>query len=127
MALVVLCLFPASAFAQSAGDEQYADPLAGQNQARQPASTPTQQNQAAPATGTSGNSAPATPAASQQANAGSGSGATAAARGGTLPRTGSDAPLAFTVLGLIALSSGILLRWGVRACYGPSATWNRTR
>jgi LPXTG-motif cell wall-anchored protein len=122
VALLGLCLFPASAFAQSAGDQQYADPLAGQNQAKNPASSPGEQGQSAPSSGNSGSSSSATPAQSAQARSGP---QTQTAENGTLPRTGTDAPLAFTVLGLIAVASGALLRWGERACYGPSFTWSK--
>ena len=84
----VLALLPAAAAAQSAGDDQYADPFGDQDQ---------QSEQATPAP-----AAAAAPAASN-----------APAQAAQLPRTGWDAGLP-GVLGLVLMSAGVALRARVR-------------
>jgi LPXTG-motif cell wall-anchored protein len=94
-----LLAFPAAAGAQSAGDDQYQDPFAGEqeqeqeqeSQAQEPESTP------APTSGAAQEPAPAAPEA-----------ATAQAPSGEeeLPRTGADT-------GLLALGGTLLLVGGV--------------
>jgi hypothetical protein len=101
---MLLALLPASAFAQSAGDEQYADPFGDDQQQSQDA-TPTP----APAQA----QAPATPAAPAAPAAAAPSAAAAPAQAGQLPRTGWDAALPGT-LGLIFLAAGVALRARVR-------------
>ena len=94
-----LALLPASAFGQSAGDDQYADPFADDQQQSQeatPAPAPAQQTQA-PA-------APAAPAPTAAA---------APAQAAQLPRTGWDAAPP-GALGLIFLAAGVALRARVR-------------
>jgi hypothetical protein len=100
---MLLALLPASAFGQSAGDEQYADPF-GDDQQQSQAATPTP----APAQA----QAPATPAA-PAAQAAPATAAAAPAQAAQLPRTGWDAALPGT-LGLIFLSAGVALRARVR-------------
>ena len=116
-ALVAAALLaaPATALGQSAGDDQYEDPFAGQNdngggnESQQPAATatpaPAQQAPAPAAT-----AAPSTGAAP----AASGSTSVAPASGqAELPRTGLDtAPL--IVLGTVLLASGVALRVRLR-------------
>jgi len=97
----MLALLPASAAAQSAGDEQYEDPF-GEEQSQ---ATPT----ATPAPAEPAQSAPAQPAPAQPAPAP----AAAPAQAAQLPRTGSDAVLP-GVLGLILLAAGVALRAHVR-------------
>ena len=120
VAAAALLAAPAPALAQSAGDEQYEDPFAGQNddgggeRARSPrrplrprpprrrrrAPAPAPAPTADPATGVTPEVAPATvaPAATGQAE---------------LPRTGLDiAPLA--LLGTVLLASGVALRVRLR-------------
>jgi hypothetical protein len=95
----VLALLPAAAAAQSAGDEQYSDPFAGQS----PSSTP------APAPATGAQPAQATPAPAAAAPAAS----NAPAQAAQLPRTGWDAGVP-GMLGLVLMSAGVALRARVR-------------
>src|SRR3954452_6533970 len=91
----VLALLPAAAAAQSAGDEQYADPFASE---QKPSPTP-----AAP-------QAPATAAQPPQATSAPSSSApavtTGPAQAAQLPRTGWDAGVP-GVLGLVLMSTGV--------------------
>jgi hypothetical protein len=97
----VLALLPAAAAAQSAGDEQYSDPFAGQSPSSTPAPT------TAPATGAQ--PAQATPAPAAAAPAAS----NAPAQAAQLPRTGWDAGVP-GMLGLVLMSAGVALRARVR-------------
>jgi len=97
----VLALLPAAAAAQSAGDEQYSDPFAGQS----PSSTATP----APAPATGAQPAQATPAPTAAAPAAS----NAPAQAAQLPRTGWDAVVP-GALGLVLMSAGVALRARVR-------------
>ncbi len=104
---MLLALLPASAFGQSAGDEQYADPFGDEQQQSQDATpTPAPAQAQAPAT-------PAAPAAQAAPAAAAPSAAAAPAQAGQLPRTGWDAALPGT-LGLIFLAAGVALRARVR-------------
>ena len=103
-AALTLALLPASAAAQSAGDEQYEDPF-GEEQSQ---ATPEPAAPAAPAQ--PAQPAPAQPAPAQPAPAAA---AAAPAQAAQLPRTGSDAVLP-GVLGLILLAAGVALRAHVR-------------
>ncbi|HYM57179.1 MAG TPA: hypothetical protein VES79_04385 [Solirubrobacteraceae bacterium] len=94
VAAVMLALLPAAAVAQSAGDEQYEDPFAGEQPA--PTSTPAP----APSLG-SGTAQPAPPTAAPAP--------AAAPTSARLPRTGADPPLA-VVAGVFLLASGAGLR-----------------
>ena len=105
----LLLAAPASAFGQSAGDEQYEDPFAGQDQQEQPAATPT------PAPGEPEPAAPAPAAPSQTPET-----APAPAPTGEpgeppaeLPRTGLDAGLVLAI-GAALLAGGVALRLRVR-------------
>jgi LPXTG-motif cell wall-anchored protein len=100
----MLALLPASAAAQSAGDEQYEDPFGEEQSQATPTATPAPAQPAEPA-----QSAPAQPAPAQPAPAP----AAAPAQAAQLPRTGSDAALP-GVLGLILLAAGVALRAHVR-------------
>ncbi|MGH2763883.1 MAG: hypothetical protein ACRDLD_15115 [Thermoleophilaceae bacterium] len=100
LALVVALALPAGATAQSAGDEQYADPFAPSEQPQQPAPPPS-----APAPAPSGevddqvDVEPAAPAA----------GVAQTDPSGTLPRTGFPAALALAA-GWWMLLGGLALR-----------------
>jgi hypothetical protein len=107
--LVALALLaPASAFAQSAGDEQYADPFGNDNGSGQSnnqgnttppsSSSPTTTAQAAPT------AVPAPPTATT---------AQAPAPAAQLPRTGGD-PITPAVAGFWLLLGGVALRARVR-------------
>jgi len=100
LVVVVLALAGAPAFAQSAGDEQYDDPFAGQQDqgsSAQPAPTATPAPAPAPAAAPAQSSAPATPAPSASA--------------AQLPRTGADALLtALAGVGLVMAGVGLRLR-----------------
>jgi hypothetical protein len=100
---------PATAFAQSAGDEQYQDPFGGDDQqqssgdqgsssgsAGSAQATPTPAPAPAPATPSSSGAAPAASAAAQQ-----------------LPRTGGD-PITPAVAGFWLLLGGVALRARIR-------------
>jgi hypothetical protein len=107
--LVALALLaPASAFAQSAGDEQYADPFGdNQEQSNDQGSTPS----TAPPT-TSAQAAPtATPAPATSAP--TATTAQAPPAGAQLPRTGGD-PITPAVAGFWLLLGGVALRARVR-------------
>lgn len=109
MLLCVLMLaLPSAASAQSAGDNQYQDPFAGQAPSN---STPKQ----APSGGgaNSGATAQATPQAGQQAAQPSSATTTQTQSSATLPRTGFSTalPLAY---GLVLLLGGAALRRGAR-------------
>ena len=101
---VLLALLPAAAAAQSAGDNQYADPFANNQKPSAPPSANAQPAQA-PAT-------PA-PAPAAAAPAPAATEAAASARGAQLPRTGWDLALP-AAGGLILLSAGAVLRVRVR-------------
>jgi LPXTG-motif cell wall-anchored protein len=103
-AVLTLALLPASAAAQSAGDEQYEDPFGEEQSQATPTATPAPPAEPA-------QSAPAQPAPAQPAPAPGA--ATAPAQAAQLPRTGSDAVLP-GVLGLILLAAGVALRAHVR-------------
>jgi hypothetical protein len=96
----VLALLPAAAAAQSAGDEQYSDPFAGQSPSSTPAPAP------APATGAQPAQATPAPAAAPAAS-------NAPAEAAQLPRTGWDAGVP-GMLGLVLMSAGVALRARVR-------------
>ncbi len=97
----VLALLPAAAAAQSAGDEQYSDPFAGQSPSATPAPTQAPANGAQPAQAT-----PAPAAAAPAAG-------NAPAQAAQLPRTGWDAVVP-GALGLVLMSAGVALRARVR-------------
>jgi pectate lyase len=112
LALAMLAL-PASSFAQSAGDDQYQDPLGGQGGGSNPHSS-----SGGSSGGSSGSSSPSTtPAASTPSTpstAGtSGTGTTPTASGakagtpGELPRTGFDVIVTIE-LGIAMLLSGLV-------------------
>ena len=108
-AAVMLALLPASAAAQSAGDEQYEDPFGEEQSQATPTATPEPAPPAQPAQPAPAQPAPAQPAPAQTAPAP----AAAPAQAAQLPRTGSDAALP-GVLGLILLAAGVALRAHVR-------------
>lgn len=107
LATMLLALAPAAALAQSPGDQQYADPLAGDDggdsnggqgsPAPEPTGpdSPVSSDDGAPAA----DSAPAAPSPS----------AGAAEPAATLPRTGVDAGL-LAAAGIVLLAGGALLR-----------------
>jgi hypothetical protein len=101
---------PAAAFAQSAGDNQYQDPFAGQA----PSSSQPKQ---APSGGGGGGNAGASAGATAQATPSSQSATTSQSSqqqsGATLPRTGFNATLPL-IYGLVLLLSGVALRRGAR-------------
>jgi hypothetical protein len=102
----VLLAAPAPAFGQSAGDDQYEDPFAGEDQGQpqsgggqEPAPAPAPAAPApAPAAESSTPSAPAAEPASQQQQ---------------LPRTGLDAA-PILAIGVVLLGSGVALRVRLR-------------
>src|SRR3954454_5980664 len=101
-----LALLPASAGAQSAGDEQYQDPFGDQPAPANPTATPAPAAPAAQAQAT----VTATPAPATSAPAAPPHPPPAAAPAqAELPRTGGDARLP-ALLGLGLLSAGVALR-----------------
>src|SRR2546423_1604527 len=112
--LAALCalplLLPAAALAQSAGDEQYTDPLAGSAPAgHSPSSSSPTHNTGSP-------SGQSNQLASSSAPNGTGSGdpsTSSSASGSSLPRTGFDAWL-LALMGAFMLIAGVLLRLGLR-------------
>ena len=116
LASAALLASPSAALAQSAGDQQYADPLAD---------TPSQDDSGSGNSGSQGNSGNS--GSGTQGNSGSGTTATpsqaapdtsaqpgAAAQGQALPRTGGDSALLLAA-GAILLGSGMLIRVGATA------------
>ena len=108
IALACLALAPATALAQSAGDEQYQDPLAPS-----PGSQQQQQQQQQPQRG---GSAPATPSSGQQGSAAGSAPQSQPAQqagpgssSGQLPHTGVDA-WALALMGAALLATGLALR-----------------
>lgn len=101
VAAVLFALLPAAAAAQSAGDEQYEDPLAGQQESEQPQPTATSTPAPAPAADAETAQAPAPTAAPSPSAA-------------QLPRTGAD-PLFAALAGAFLLASGAALRLRLRA------------
>jgi 2-oxoglutarate dehydrogenase E2 component (dihydrolipoamide succinyltransferase) len=111
----LLLAAPASAFGQSAGDEQYEDPFAGQDQQEQPAA-PAPTPEPAPAEPAPAEPAPAAPAPAAPAQAPGAAPAPAvdpAAQPAELPRTGLDAGLVLAI-GAVLLAGGVALRLRVR-------------
>jgi hypothetical protein len=106
VAVVGLALLPASAGAQSAGDEQYKDPFGDQPAQANPTAPPAR---AAPATQAQA-TATARPAPAASAPVAAAQPAPAAAPAqAELPLTGGDARLP-ALLGLVLLSAGVALR-----------------
>ena len=96
---------PASAFAQSAGDDQYQDPFGGDDQGQsQDPDTPTSSGDSDSGT-TTATQAPAPTAAAPEASA--------AQTSAQLPRTGGDVVLP-AVAGFWLLLGGVALRAQVR-------------
>jgi hypothetical protein len=103
--LASLCM-PAAALAQSAGDEQYTDPFAGQDEA------PAQQGQqepAAPPPETPAEPAPGGNGDAEAAPAGEAGGEAAQPASPTLPRTGAPV-LLFAAAGYALLLGGVAIR-----------------
>src|SRR4051794_23134957 len=101
-----LALLPASAGAQSAGDEQYQDPFGNQPAPANPTATPAP---AAPPTQATAQATPAPPASASTPVAATQPAPAAAPAQAELPRTGGDARLP-ALLGLGLLSAGVALR-----------------
>jgi hypothetical protein len=99
---------PASAFAQSAGDEQYQDPFGGDDQ---------QQSSGDSSSGSAGTTAQATPtptvAATSPSTTATATAAQAAPAAQQLPRTGGD-PITPAVAGFWLLLGGVALRARLR-------------
>jgi LPXTG-motif cell wall-anchored protein len=110
LAAIILTLSPAAALAQSAGDQQYADPF-GNNEQNQSGGgsggggSGGGQGQAAP----SASGVAPTQAQGAGTAASSATGTAAESGSGELPRTGLDAGLV-AVLGAVLLLAGLALR-----------------
>jgi hypothetical protein len=110
IALLAALAVPGAAFGQSAGDEQYSDPFAGEDQQQQQNQQPPQQEQqpapqpAAPAEPVEQPAAPAPSDSSAEAAA-----APAQSSDPSLPVTGLPA-LTLLALGAGMLASGLLVR-----------------
>jgi LPXTG-motif cell wall-anchored protein len=105
---------PATALGQSAGDEQYEDPFAGENQPEQPSpDTPVDDGGGAQPAPAPAEPAPApAPATAGQEPAATESGPATASQE-QLPNTGADAE-AVLLVGTILLAGGVALRLRVR-------------
>ena len=115
LALAALALaIPGSAFAQSAGDDQYQDPFAGENESQDDGGSgggeggATDPGSGAPPAPAPAPSTPAAPAAETAAPA------PTTPTGATLPRSGSGAWW-MAALGVLLLGAGIALRRGTAA------------
>jgi hypothetical protein len=106
LTIALLLAAPGAAFAQSAGDEQYADPFGGDDQ-EQATPTPT------PEPDTPVSSDDGTQATAQATPTPTPASGSAAAAQEQLPRTGGD-PLPFAVAGFWILLGGVALRAKVR-------------
>ena len=106
LAAALALLAPAVASGQSAGDEQYQDPFAGENQPQQESPAPT---------GGDGDSAPAPAAAPPASTPTTGTAPVepTATTAGTLPRTGPAAGW-IAGAGVLALMAGAGLRRSAR-------------
>ena len=106
---------PAAAMAQSAGNEQYTDPLAGSSPTakKHSSSTPTSSapSSGSQSTGTTGASG-STGTTSNSSQAGASSSADPSSSTG-LPRTGFNA-WGLALMGALMLIAGVLLRLGLR-------------
>jgi LPXTG-motif cell wall-anchored protein len=122
-ALALVC--PSAAFAQSAGDDQYRDPFAGQSPPSSgTGSRPSQGSPSTPAPSSQAqqSGAPQTGAAGQSAQTGAAQ-AAAGQSGNELPRTGSRTWLLALAGGLLLLA-GALLRGAARpAPAAGAAAW----
>ena len=98
-----LLALPATAAGQSAGDDQYQDPFAGEQESPEEQEPEAQEPEAAPAPSSSSAQEPA-PVAPAQAPDGGGS---------ELPRTGADEGLV-ALAGVVMLAGGVALRLRVR-------------
>ncbi len=113
LAAALLLAAPSTALAQSAGDQQYADPLSD---------TPSQNDSRDQDSGSQGNSGSQSPGTTGSGTAGTtqgqsaptDQGTTAQNSGGELPRTGSDSALLLAA-GAVLLGSGMLVRLGATA------------
>jgi hypothetical protein len=105
LSVAVALAAPATAFAQSAGDEQYQDPFGGDQGQSQNSGTPSSSGDQGTSTPTQ---APAPTAAQPTATT-----AQAAPAAAQLPRTGGD-PLPVAVAGFWLLLGGVALRARVR-------------
>lgn len=113
LSLVVALATPSAAFAQSAGDEQYADPFGnGQTQSGNQGSSNDQGSSSGGGTTTAQAAPTATPAPAQ-APAPVATTAQAAPAAPQLPRTGGD-PITPAVAGFWLLLGGVALRARVR-------------
>jgi LPXTG-motif cell wall-anchored protein len=119
LASAALLASPSAALAQSAGDQQYADPLADTPSKGDSGSgnSGSQGNSGNSGSGTQGTTGSGTTATPSQAAPGTPAQPGAAAQGQALPRTGSDGALLLAA-GAILLGSGMLIRVGVTARRG---------
>ena len=106
VAASMLALLPASAAAQSAGDEQYEDPFGEEQSQATPTATPAPAQPPSPRSPRPRSRLPPSPRPAPAP-------AAAPAQAAQLPRTGSDAVLP-GVLGLILVAAGVALRAHVR-------------
>ena len=112
LAVAGLLAAPATALGQSAGDEQYEDPFAGENQREQPSpDTPVDDGGGAQPEPAPAEPAPV-PAATGQEPAATESGPATAGQE-QLPNTGADAGVVL-LAGSILLAGGVALRLRVR-------------
>ena len=106
LCLLVLAATPTAALGQSAGDDQYADPFAGEEQ---PQSTPgSSQGNGDRIAGQTGSGA-GSPAASSPPAAQTAATPTTSGSSSSLPRTGFPAGFV-ALLGAFALAGGLMLR-----------------
>ena len=115
LALALALAAPAAALAQSAGDEEYADPFAAESQAGTPTAAPSDEdtisNEPPANLGSGSTTASATP---QAAPAASTPAPKAASGDDALPNTGSE-PLVIALLGAGLLFAGTGLRLRLQA------------
>jgi LPXTG-motif cell wall-anchored protein len=106
MAVAALAL-PAAALAQSAGDQQYQDPLAGQGGGG--SSSPSTPSQPSGSSGSSGSQTPAAPAPSTSNGSTAATPSANGSRPVTLARTGFDAWVLIAVGLALVAAAGLLV------------------
>ena len=115
LATALLLAAPSTALAQSAGDQQYADPLSDTPSQNDSGGDQNSGSQGNPDSGSQGSTGSGTAGSTQgQAAPAAPQGAAAQNSGQALPRTGSDSALLLAA-GAVLLGSGMLVRLGVTA------------
>ena len=109
LAALTLAAAPTAAFAQNAGDEQYADPFGNSSQSGSGSSGSGSSGSSGSTTGTTGNSSGVAAAQQQGTPSATAAAGQSTAAAGELPRTGLDVGIVAAV-GAALLLGGLALR-----------------